>query len=96
MTISIAQARQALEHLIALSESDHMKHCYDPWRTEKAKHGCLVLAWLERRQELMKAIDRLERERPDIADIFKAFPGAEIVGVRDMFFNGSGVEDDGA
>jgi len=90
MTTSIALARQSIEHLIALYERDGpMKNICD-----QAKHGALVLAWMERRQDLMKAVEHLDRQRPDLADLFRAFPGAEIVDVRDTFHNGSGATDD--
>jgi hypothetical protein len=42
-----------------------------------------VLAWLERRSELMKALDRLERDRPELVELLNAFPGSEIVDVRE-------------
>lgn len=82
MNYSIAQARQAIEHLIALCETK-AEHGFPNQITMQAKHGALVLAWLERRQELMKALDRLERERPDLVDLFAAFPGATIADVRE-------------
>jgi hypothetical protein len=92
MTTSIAMARQSIEHLIALCET----HADGSMRSicNQAKHGALVLAWLERRQDLMKAVERLDRQRPDLADLLRAFPGAEIVDVRDTFYNGSGALDD--
>ena len=88
MKYSITQQRQALEHLIALNT-------YNETVTLAATQGVLTLAWLERRAELMKALDRLERQRPDLVDLFREFPGAEIADVRamyPMFNNGSGVE----
>lgn len=91
---SLTYQRGCVEHLLAYVESQASD------MSATVREGCrqavLSLAWMERRQELLKSLDRLERERPELADIFKAFPGSEIVGVRDMFFNGSGVEDDGA
>lgn len=89
---SIAMARQSIEHLIALCEthSDGSMQAI----CNQAKHGAVVLAWLERRQELMRALDRLERERPDLVDLLNAFPGAQIADVRDTYSNGSGVIDD--
>jgi hypothetical protein len=88
MKYSINQARQAIEHVT---------HAYADEGTivEAAREGVRILAWLERRQELMKALDRLERERPDLVDLFREFPGAQITDVRPMFpayNNGSGVE----
>jgi hypothetical protein len=90
MKYSIAQQRQAVEHLIALTHEDVSTSV-----VQAAQQGALTLAWLERRAELMRALDRLERERPDLVDLFREFPGAEIADVRSMFpaySNGSGVE----
>lgn len=90
MKYSIARQRQAIEHLIALAGNEVID------LHEPARQGALVLAWLERRQELMRALDRLERERPDLIDLFREFPGAQIADVRPMFpaySNGSGADD---
>ena len=81
MKYSIAQARQAIEHLIARNEDGSTI-------IDAARQGALILAWLERREELLKAVDRLDRSRPDLVDLFKAFPGTDIVN----FHNGSGRE----
>lgn len=77
---SIPLARQSIEHLIAL----HEIHSDGSMQTicANAKHGCVVLAWLERRQELMRALENLERQRPDLVDLFREFPGAQILDVR--------------
>ena len=87
MKYSLAQQRQAVEHLLALFMEA------DSTITGAARQAVLTLAWLERRAELMRALDRLERERPDLVDLFREFPGAEIADVRDMYFNGSGAHD---
>jgi len=87
---SIARQRQAIEHLIARAGKEQID------LHEPARQGALVLAWLERRQELMKALDRLERERPDLVDLLQKFPGAQIADVRPIypaFNNGSGADD---
>jgi hypothetical protein len=86
---SLAVQRACVEHLIAL----HPKEASSI--LDGARQAALTLAWLERHQELMRALDRLQRERPDLADLFRAFPGAEIADVRSMypmFKNGSGAE----
>ena len=91
MKYSIAQQRQAIEHLAYLGDSGDNDSII-----AAAKQGCIVLAWLERRSELMKALDRLERERPDLVDLFREFPGSQIADVRPMFpayHNGSGADD---
>jgi len=90
MKYSIAQQRQAVEHLIALHHNDEPTTVISA-----AKQLVLTAAWLESRAELLRALDRLERERPDLVDLFREFPGAEIADVRamyPMFNNGSGVE----
>jgi hypothetical protein len=83
--------RMCVEHLLAFAESQASE------MSATVREGCrqavLSLAWIERRAELIKALDRLERERPDLADVFRAWPDAQIVDVRDMYFNGSGVDD---
>ena len=81
MKYSIAQSRQAVEHLIAMAESN--KWLYPGSILDGAKQAALTLSWLERRAELMKALDRLERERPDLVDLFEAFPGSQIADVRE-------------
>ena len=89
---SIAFQRQVVEHQAALAEKGPN---FGSGQAESLRQTALILAWLERRQELMKALDRLERERPDLVDLFREFPGAEIADVRamyPMFNNGSGVE----
>lgn len=88
---SIALARKSIEHLIALYEANENGTNHSV--CANAKHGAVILAWLERRQELMKALDRLERERPDLVDLLNAFPGAQIADVRDSYHNGSGIDD---
>ena len=88
---SLSFQRQCIEHLIALAATQASEGVL-----EGARHGVLALAWVERRQELLRALDRLERERPDLAELFQAFPGAEIVDVRPLFegfYNGSGHDD---
>ena len=87
---SIAQQRQAVEHLIALHGNEEPTTVISA-----AKQLVITAAWLERRAELMRALDRLERERPDLVDLFREFPGSQITDVRSMFpafNNGSGAE----
>lgn len=74
---SIAQARQAIEHLIALSGNGSASTVIDA-----AKYGATVLAWLERRSELVRAIEDLDRRAPDLAKLLLDFPGAKIADVR--------------
>jgi chloramphenicol 3-O-phosphotransferase len=92
MKYSLAQQRQAVEHLLALHNAAGR---LDSTVIAAARQAVLTIAWLERHQELMRALDRLQRERPDLADLFREFPGAQIADVRPMFpdfNNGAGVE----
>jgi hypothetical protein len=95
MKPSLALQRQSLEHVLAVAGC-HPADLVSPEIKEACRIGILTLAWLERRQELMKALDRLERERPDLVDLFREFPGSQIADVRPMFpacHNGSGADD---
>jgi hypothetical protein len=74
---SIAQARQAVEHLIALAGNGAASTVIDA-----AKYAATVLAWLERRSELVKAIEDLDRRAPELAKLLLDFPGAKIADVR--------------
>jgi hypothetical protein len=91
--LSPAYQRQCVEHLLAYVESQASD------MSATVREGCrqavLSLAWIERRQELLRALDHLERQRPDLVDLFRVFPEATISDVRekhDNFCNGSGCE----
>jgi hypothetical protein len=72
--ISIALARQSIEHILAVCDaSDEIK--------ENVKHGCLVLAWLEKRSDLVKSIAALDKARPDLMEVLRVFPDAEITDI---------------
>lgn len=93
MSYSLSYQRQTVEHIAALYDKGDLQQRD---RAVSLRQTAVVLAWLERRQELMRAIDRLERERPDLVDLFREFPGAQIADVRPMFpsfNNGSGADD---
>lgn len=74
---SISFARQCVEHLIALAGNDAARSV-----TDGAKYAATVLAWLERRAELVRAVEDLDRRAPDLAKILLDFPGAKIADVR--------------
>lgn len=74
---SIAMARQSIEHLIALHEKEGSLSTI----CEQARHGASILGWLDRRQDLVRAVAALEKEQPDIAEIFRTFPGHKDSGV---------------
>ena len=78
---SLAMQRQCVEHVVALAESQ--AGVVSASVREGCRQAALTLAWLERRQELMRALDRLERERPELVELLNAFRGSEIVDVRD-------------
>lgn len=49
---------------------------------ETAKKGCTSMAWIERRQELVRALHKLQQDAPEMAKLFEEFPGSEIKEVR--------------
>lgn len=73
---SLAMARQCVEHLIALHGRG------DDTIVEGAKHAARTLAWLERRAELVKAIDALDKAAPELARLLLDAPGTQIADVR--------------
>ncbi len=81
MTTSLALQRGAIEHLIALHDDDASTII------AAAKDGVRTLAWIERRQDLIRAIADLDRRAPAMAEILLAFPEARIVGIRDKVEN---------
>lgn len=72
--VSISMARQAMEHVLAGSDADEEI-------IAKARHGCVVLGWLEKRQDLVKSIAALDKARPDLRAALDVFPGAEITDI---------------
>lgn len=73
---SLAMQRGAVEHLIALHDDEGSTV------GAAAKDACRTLAWLEKRQELIRAIEDLNRRSPALADILLQFPGSTIADVR--------------
>lgn len=78
---SLAQQRQSVEHVLAQTGRDEP----DDSIADAVRQACLTLAWLERRAELIRALDRLERERPELVDLFQAFPDTTIADVRNRY-----------
>lgn len=75
----LAKQRQALEHCLEMLET------YDriaPDVLEPARQGCLTLAWLEKRQHLVKAIAALDEQAPQLAALCDTFPGIKLAEVR--------------
>lgn len=72
---TISQQRQAVEGLLAFAKVGS--------ETElAARQAALTLAWIERRSELVKEVERLDREAPELLSVLKEFPGAKIVGAK--------------
>lgn len=76
---SLIEQRQAVESLINCALLDEMPA---PMDVENAKQAVLTLLWLERRAELVKDVERLDREAPSIAHVLREFPCASIEEVR--------------
>jgi hypothetical protein len=71
---TITEQRQAVEELLDFTEPGDGRIAVE--------QAILTLAWLERRAELVKEIERLDREVPALAVLLKAFPDAKIEAVR--------------
>lgn len=80
---TITQQREAVECLInaALERAPIPLSAGSPI-FEAAKKAVLTLAWIERRADLVKEVERLEREAPQLATLLREFPGAKISEVR--------------
>lgn len=76
---SLAQQRQACEHLYNLCKSQGIA---TETVLEDAKSGALSLGWFERREALVRELVRLDKEAPALAKLMQAEPGCEVVGVR--------------
>jgi len=77
---SLTQQREAVEALINLAiDNDNDAR---PNTIEDAKQAVLTLAWLERKESLVRELARIEREAPEIARALVEWPGLQIAGVR--------------
>jgi len=75
---TLTEQREAAEALINLGIDNDMR----PRDIEPAKAAVLTLAWLERKENLVRELVRLEREAPDVARALVEWPGLQIAGVR--------------
>lgn len=75
---SLAYQRQCVEHLIALCTA---KRGMSGPVIEGAKQAALTIGWVEKRAELIKEVERLNKEAPELAEILKEFPGSKIARV---------------
>lgn len=72
---SLAMQRQAIEDCLAFLEQSApaRRHLVDV-----AREGCRTLAWLDKRQHLVRALHELDKQAPGLADLLEAFPGTRI------------------
>lgn len=70
---SLAMQLGSLRHVIALHEKEL------PGATLEALNDLLAtVSWMVRRETLLRDMDRLEKQRPDIYAVLTAFPGCDI------------------
>lgn len=78
---SLSFQRQSIDHLIALcpNESDTI--------IDGARQAALTIGWLERQGELLRMLDELRRQRPELFlvmnSIASEFPGARIEKIKE-------------
>lgn len=70
---SLSFQRQSVEHLIAHSA----RHVSEDI-ISAARQAALTLAWLETRQDLIRAIVDLDKRAPRLAGLLEAFPGSRL------------------
>lgn len=77
---SLTFQRSCIEHLIALHSKD-----VENTIIQGAKQAALTIGWLERQAELLRMLDTLRKERPDLFAIMSEcaaqFPGSKIADV---------------
>lgn len=77
---SLSFQRMCIEHLIAL-HSDQ-----DDTIIDGAKQAALTVGWIERREELIKMLEKLRTDNAELYNTFvflsRAFPGATIADIR--------------
>jgi len=75
---TLTEQREAVEALINLGIDNDIR----PGVIEAAKQAVLTLAWLERKENLVRELARIEREAPELAAALVEWPGLQIAGVR--------------
>jgi hypothetical protein len=72
--------QQSIEHLLSVLESQGKRKKDDRWQQmiETARHGCRTLAWIERREDLIRKIHALHEAEPMLASILASFPDATL------------------
>jgi hypothetical protein len=79
-TPSLSMQRQSIEHLLSVLESQGKRTKSDRWQQmiETARYGCRTLAWIERREDLIRKLVALEEAEPTLAEILRVFPHATL------------------
>lgn len=79
-TRSLTFQRSCIEHLVALHSKD-----VENTIIEGAKQAALTIGWIERQAEILRMLDTLRKERPDLFAIMSEcasyFPGTKIADV---------------
>ncbi|MFM7010622.1 MAG: hypothetical protein ACKO0Z_15055 [Betaproteobacteria bacterium] len=79
-TRSLSFQRSCIEHLIALHSKDVENTIIDG-----AKQAALTIGWIERQAEVLRMLDTLRKERPEIfgimCEVARVFPGSQIADV---------------
>ena len=71
---SLAMRKQAIDHLIAHGRSTGISETI----LEAAEDGADFLAWVVKREKLLRELERLERDRPGLCEALTAWPGADV------------------
>ena len=68
----------SLRHLLQSAESDEIRACVE--------QAIKTLEWIARREELIKMLEQLRKDNPELYNMFvyltRAFPGASIADIR--------------
>lgn len=79
--LSLNMQRQHTEHCLAALESLDPTGLYRA-NIAGARKLCITAAWLERREELIREVARLDNAAPELAALLKAIPELQIADVR--------------
>ncbi len=68
----------SLRHILPLAQTEEIRACVE--------QALQTIEWLQRREELIKMVDKIRKDRPELYDalvyISRAFPGASIEDIR--------------
>lgn len=78
-TPSLTDARAALQACVELGRIENM----DAEILEVAAYGLKVMRFIENNADLFRDVERIEREMPTVAAVYRAFPGARVVAIRE-------------